>query len=147
MVSEAAVNAAESEDVLLPLATLTTPGVGGAPFFRVYRIRWAMLQQGLHQRHQGKSQAELRRIVRHERMVELAMEGLRFFDLRRWKIAADVMQGPVPGLRCIQSGETEVRTLNYGGVVRSFDPNRDYLWPIPQQETVLNPNLVQNRGH
>jgi starch-binding outer membrane protein, SusD/RagB family len=96
---------------------------------------------------QGKSRDELRRIVRNERRVELAMEGLRFFDLRRWRIAHEVMQGPIPGLRYVGSGETEVKTLNYGGVVRSFNPDRDYLWPIPQQEIVLNSNLTQNPGY
>jgi hypothetical protein len=95
----------------------------------------------------GKSQAELRRIVRHERMVELAMEGLRFFDLRRWKTAHEVMQGPIPGMRYIRKGEGEVSTLTYGGVVRSFNPQRDYLWPLPSQEVVLNPKLTQNPGY
>lgn len=95
----------------------------------------------------GKSRAELRRIVRNERLVELGMEGLRFFDLRRWKTAHEVMQGPIPGMRYIRSGETQVKTLNYGGVVRSFNTSRDYLWPLPQQELVLNPNLSQNPGY
>lgn len=95
----------------------------------------------------GKNQAELREIVRHERMVELALEGLRFFDLRRWRTAEDVMQGPIRGMRYIRSGESEVRTLTYGGIVRFFDPERDYLWPIPHQEITLNPNLVQNKGY
>lgn len=95
----------------------------------------------------GKSPAELREIVRRERMVELAMEGLRFFDLRRWRIAHEVMPGPIPGMRYIRSGEDEIRTVTYGGVVRAFEEGRDYLWPIPQQERVLNPNLTQNPGY
>lgn len=95
----------------------------------------------------GKSQEEMREIVRRERTVELAMEGLRFFDIRRWRTAHEVMPGPIPGMRYIRSGETEVRTLTYGGVVRAFNPDRDYLWPIPQQERVLNPNLTQNPGY
>lgn len=95
----------------------------------------------------GRSQAELRDIVRHERMVELAMEGLRFFDLRRWRLAHEVMIGPIPGMRYIRSGGAEVSTLAYGGVVRSFNADRDYLWPLPQQELVLNPNLTQNPGY
>ena len=36
---------------------------------------------------------------------------------------------------------------NYEGievVKRSFNPKRDYLWPIPYNQTVLNPNLEQN---
>lgn len=95
----------------------------------------------------GKSQAQLREIVRRERMVELAMEGLRFFDLRRWRTAEAVMQGPVPGFSYIRKGESQVSTLSYGGVVRSFNPARDYLWPLPAQEVVLNPKLTQNPGY
>ena len=95
----------------------------------------------------GKTQAEMRRIVRQERMVELAMEGLRFFDLRRWRTAHEVMRGPIPGLRYIRAGASQVSTLSYGGVIRSFNPSRDYLWPLPSQELVLNPNLTQNPGY
>lgn len=95
----------------------------------------------------GKSQAELRKIVRHERTVELALEGFRFFDLRRWKAAEVVMRGPIAGMRYIRSGGSTADTLFYGGVVRSFDPASDYLWPIPQQEIVLNSNLTQNPGY
>ena len=31
--------------------------------------------------------------------------------------------------------------------VRSFNPARDYLWPIPDIEIITNPNLVQNPGY
>lgn len=55
----------------------------------------------------GKSQDELRQIVRHERMVELAFEGQRFFDIRRWKTAEDVMQGPILGARFVQDNFAE----------------------------------------
>src|SRR5690606_23573534 len=42
-------------------------------------------------------QAELREIVRRERKVELADEGFRLFDIRRWKIAEHVMPGTLVG--------------------------------------------------
>lgn len=90
----------------------------------------------------GKTQPQLREIVRHERMVELAMEGLRFFDIRRWKTAENLMQGPVPGIRYIPKGGSTVQLYAYGAVVRYFDPARDYLFPIPQHELILNPNLA-----
>lgn len=91
-----------------------------------------------------KTQPQMREIVRHERMVELALEGLRFFDIRRWKTAEDLMQGPIPGMTYIRKGQTEVDTLVYTGVVRFFDEERDYLFPIPQQEVLLNDNFDQN---
>lgn len=51
----------------------------------------------------GQSQDELREIVRHERKVELAFEGLRYFDIRRWEIAPDVMNGPMRGITSVQN--------------------------------------------
>src|SRR5690606_32181781 len=43
------------------------------------------------------NQSELRELVRREIRVELAGEGRRFFDIVRWNIAKDVMNGPVYG--------------------------------------------------
>jgi starch-binding outer membrane protein, SusD/RagB family len=96
---------------------------------------------------EGLSQEELREIVRNERMVEFGMEGLRFWDIRRWRIAEDVMQGNIPGMRYIESGGSEIQTFTFGGTTRAFNPNRDYLFPIPAQELVINQNLTQNPGY
>jgi hypothetical protein len=43
----------------------------------------------------GKTQAELRTIIRMERTSEFALEGLRLYDIRRWKIAEQVLNGPL----------------------------------------------------
>lgn len=98
----------------------------------------------------GLDTAELVEIVRHERLVELALEGLRFFDLRRWRTAEEV-EGPIPGMHYIPVGEptelSNIETLIYGGTIKAFDPNRDYLFPIPQQEMLLLPNFEQNPGY
>ena len=98
----------------------------------------------------GKSAAELLEIVRHERMVELALEGLRFFDLRRWK-TAEFVEGPIPGMHYIPVGEptelSNIETLIFLGTIKSFDPARDYLFPIPQQERLLVPGLTQNPNY
>lgn len=92
----------------------------------------------------GKTQAELRGIVRKERMVEFAFEGLRFFDIRRWKIAEQVMPGKVFGLTYKDTGGNLV-TVEVPGWTQVWD-NKNYLWPIPQKEIELNPNLTQNQG-
>lgn len=92
----------------------------------------------------GKSQAELREILRRERRVEFASEEQRLFDIRRWGIAEDVMPGNVYGI--LNYWDTDRN--DYGEHVfienRIFKPDRDYLWPIPQSEMDLNENLVQN---
>lgn len=90
------------------------------------------------------NQEELRGIIRKERTVELAFEGLRLFDIRRWRIAEDVMPGIPKGMTYLEGGE--IKQVELPGFERSFDPNRDYLWPIPQRERELNPNLTQNPG-
>ncbi|WP_170864250.1 RagB/SusD family nutrient uptake outer membrane protein [Fodinibius roseus] len=95
----------------------------------------------------GQSQEEMREIVRNERMVELAMEGLRYWDVIRWRIAEDVLQGNVPGMDYIPVGETEPVQFVSGIINRHFDPDRHYLWPIPEQELTINSNLTQNPGY
>src|SRR5690606_29616379 len=92
----------------------------------------------------GKSQEELREIVRQERLVELAFEGLRFFDIRRWRIAENIMVGKVYGLT-YEDDNGDLVTVEVPGFIRFWD-NRNYLWPIPQKEIELNSNLIQNTG-
>ena len=92
---------------------------------------------------QPETQTDLRTTVRNERMVELAFEGQRFFDIRRWGIVADVFNVPIAGLTYVNNGQLE--TIVEPGVVRDFQ-QRDYLWPIPQAEMDLNKNLKQNPG-
>lgn len=110
----------------------------------------------------GKTQAELRSIVRKERKVEFAGEGLRYFDILRWGIAEQVLNGPcygrIPtGLLASAPAIDENGTPDYSGVsnhaqmrvvqVRSFDKGKNYLWPIPGIELETNKNLTQNTGY
>jgi hypothetical protein len=109
----------------------------------------------------SKSQQELRRIVRHERRIEFAFEGLRFFEIRRWEIADEVMDGPVvgrpkEGYSTMGIPEFDTHGIpNYSAYIkemrvideRQFDPDRDYLWPVPQGEMDVNPQLEQNPGY
>src|SRR5690625_4908761 len=82
----------------------------------------------------GLSQEEMREVIRHERRIELAMEGKYYFDILRWGIAEDVLNQPV------HQSDGSVRQN------RSFNPERDYLFAIPAREIDLNPNLEQNPG-
>jgi hypothetical protein len=83
--------------------------------------------------------------VRHERRIELALEGLRLFDIRRWRIAEQVMPGTTSGIDYIDVADSMRKTIP--GENRSFITTRDYLWPIPSRELDLNPNLRQNPGY
>jgi len=91
----------------------------------------------------GKSKEQLRTIVRRERRVELAFEGLRLMDIRRWKIAENVMPGVPEGLTYTDPNSGEEVTLSWGE--RTFNPNKHYLWPIPQTEIDIS-HLEQNPG-
>lgn len=81
------------------------------------------------------TQEAFREVLRRERRVEFAGEGLYYKDIIRWRTAEIEMNEP--GLD------------EDGNVVenRSFNPQRDYLWPIPDVEILLNPNLEQNPGY
>lgn len=82
-----------------------------------------------------RTKEELREIIRHERRIELAGEGLYYNDIRRWKTAEVVLNAPI---YTYDGSQIEVRT---------FDPARDYFWPIPLTETDLNPALEQNPNY
>lgn len=84
------------------------------------------------------SQAKMREFIRRERQIELAFEGQRFYDIRRWKIGEQVLNGTVYGAIDPSTGKPVVVEQ------RKFDPSRDYLWPIPIIEINANKNMVQN---
>lgn len=94
---------------------------------------------------------KMRTLVRRERRVELALEGLRWYDVQRWKIGTDVRSGSVYGARLgTVDAATGKLTLSGDHIKveqRSFVPGRDYLWPVPQKERDINKNLSQNPGY
>lgn len=92
---------------------------------------------------------KLREIVRHERRIELAYEGIRFWDLLRWNIAHEVLVGEIWGAPYPNSALYATSTKNvdptgncrwYVGR-RDFRNPQDYTWPVPQSEQNINPNL------
>ena len=89
------------------------------------------------------SREEMRDIVRHERMVELAFEGLRYIDIRRWKIAENVIPGKLYGMTYTDDSGT-LQTIQIQSFEKTFDKSRDYLWPVPQKERDINSALTQN---
>lgn len=79
---------------------------------------------------------------RRERMVELAFEGHRFWDVRRWKLG-DKFFAQV-GAAELQSAGGEV-ILSRKSISRKWE-DKYYLYPIPQSEIQKNHNLEQNPG-
>lgn len=119
------------------------------------------------------NQSELRIIIRRERKVELANEGFRLFDIRRWRIAEKVMPVTLYGRILNTVNATGIPDIDddcfvsYAGIEsqydlntdarfpnaqnRQFNASRDYLCPIPQQEIDtyegLGGTLKQNPGY
>ena len=78
----------------------------------------------------------------NERMVELAFEGHRFYDLRRWK-EGDKLKS-ITEMKLTKNGDGTI-TYTRHTVNRTWD-DKMYFFPIPQSERMKNPNLVQNAG-
>lgn len=78
----------------------------------------------------GLTKDQLRDRIFNERRVETALEGIRYFDLKRWKLAKTIIP----------------QIVNPGGVVRKFE-DKNYLWPFPQSEIDIDSDLKQNPGY
>lgn len=78
------------------------------------------------------NQDDLRKAIRHERRVELAMEGHRWFDITRWGIAKETMD-------TYMAGETKEAKDLYG----TFQKGKHELFPIPSKEIDLS-GIEQN---
>jgi hypothetical protein len=91
----------------------------------------------------GLTQTQMRDKIRHERRVEFAFEEHRFWDIRRWKIAATVLNGTLHGVQgTIAAGVVTYKTVD--AATTKFDPNKGYLFPIPLNEVISNKSMVQN---
>ncbi|RYU97043.1 RagB/SusD family nutrient uptake outer membrane protein [Emticicia agri] len=96
---------------------------------------------------------DMREELRRERRVELAQEGFRYWDLIRWKTAEIELPKPVLGNFFFKDEFGTATTVNLtpenfilvqNASFRKFDPEKDYLWPLPINEISLNGNLKQN---
>jgi hypothetical protein len=96
----------------------------------------------------GKSsftKEEMREIIRQERTIELAYEGHRTWDIRRWKLGDQYFNTPVKGLNISASApEDFYKVINAEN--RVFETPASYLFPIRISELEINQSLVQNPG-
>lgn len=94
----------------------------------------------------GLSQTEFREALQRERRVEFFFEAKRFFDLQRWGILIETIQGMVPN----PSGSAVAMQSNPQIDLKKANiQQKHYLWPIPQSALDLNPGLngEQNPGY
>ena len=90
----------------------------------------------------GLSKEQMRTAIQLERRLELAYEGHRFFDVRRWLIAEQTENLQMHGME-VKRGITTV-TYNVFNVRKHNFSKAMYLWPIPLKEIAKSPELVQN---
>ena len=90
------------------------------------------------------TQEGLREIIHRERTIELALEGKRFWDLRRWKKAHLELNNPIEGWDVIE--RTAEGFYRKTTIFNQTFRQRDYLWPLHEQTLLRNKNLVQNPG-
>lgn len=101
----------------------------------------------------GLSQAEMRDAIRHERRVEFCYENKRFIDIIRWRIAHDVLNKPLHGMKISNtvpannSGVWKYEPVTLGGDRGHKFAMKQYLHPIPQPVIAQNTKLVQNPGY
>jgi starch-binding outer membrane protein, SusD/RagB family len=120
------------------------------------------------------NQTALRKIIKMERRMEFAFEGVRYSDIIRWGIAEKVLNQDIYGM--LDPAELKAKVVNAGlwffpmtpeidedGIadlspmfeqglvkrlaIRRFEAPRQYLWPIPSKEILINSNLKQNLGY
>ena len=95
------------------------------------------------------SQEALRKILRHERRVELFLEGMRYVDMLRWKdesLVHDVYgynRTKLPDPSSPSTWQFEKVTV----ATREFDSAKGWLWPIPLTDMQNNDQLTQNPGY
>lgn len=86
----------------------------------------------------------MRDIIRQERMIELAFEGQRYWDIRRWMLAEEYFNRPIRGWNANGSGD-----LDYYNVTTIYPMRfsaKDYFWPLRQASLDSNHKLVQSPG-
>lgn len=113
---------------------------------------------------------DMREEIRRERTIELALEGFRYDDLRRWKTAEYEIPTDVKGIKIVGTpwanpivvegqdrnpytdASWQNRTDANGFIIvenasgRSFNAAKHYLMPLPTKEIMINPALKQNPG-
>ncbi len=90
------------------------------------------------------TQDGMREIIRMERGSELALEANRYFDIRRWKLGESEYNKVVQGWNI--EGENIEEYYIVTPLYQMHFSQKDYLWPIKQNDILINSNLIQNVG-
>ena len=93
----------------------------------------------------GLTTDQMRTYIQNERRVELAYEGHRFFDVRRWVIADQTENLVAKGMEVDRTNG--IPTYKIFDVRTHVFNTKMYLWPFPQTEIGKGAGLIQNPGY
>ena len=85
------------------------------------------------------TQTDFRLQLRQERVLELAGETQRFWDMKRYGILDASLAGP-------DAGKKPANVSDFDTDFSTFQKGKSELYPLPLYETDANPNLKQNPG-
>lgn len=124
-----------------------------APNGEVYKyVNMIRERAGIPDLKEGLTKDEMRAAIQHERRVEFNCEGIRIQDLRRWKLADKFLNVKLYGMNHDGSEESDDTNNPQAFYKRTFYKERFYnkrmnVWPVPQAQMDINPNLVQAPGY
>ena len=91
------------------------------------------------------SQDEMREAIRLERRIELAVEGHRFFDVRRWMIAEETENKMMHGVKVERNEDKSNPEYFFNIPVRQHTFRKQYyFWPLPDKEVKKAKDMPQN---
>ncbi|HEY1200526.1 MAG TPA: RagB/SusD family nutrient uptake outer membrane protein [Niastella sp.] len=129
-------------EVVLNFAEATNEAFG--PTAEVYQSMEAIRQRaGLRpwQLPPGLNRDQMRAFIQKERRLELAFEGFRFWDVRRWMLAEQTENQLMHGMEVNRGPSVVYKPFN----VRKHNFTKAmYLWPLPLSEIAKSPELLQN---
>ena len=101
---------------------------------------------------EGLNKEEMRAAIQQERRVEFNCEGVRFHDIRRWKLGEKYLGGKLYGMNHDGSERSDDDSNPKAFYKRTFYKSRTfnkrmYLWPVPQKQMDINPKLRQAPGY
>ena len=91
------------------------------------------------------TKAGMREIIHQERQIELALEGQQYHDLRRWKKATAELSKPVQGWNVNGLQVEEYYNVRVLYTPKAFS-NKNYLWPVKENDLQIDDKLIQTYG-
>jgi hypothetical protein len=121
----------------------------GGPTYKIggYDALWAMnavrARAQMPQVDSDITKNELRELIRLERRIELAFEEHRYWDIRRWKIAAS-LKSNIDGMEIVKNPDGSFTYNRKSAIEQRVFERKHYFYPIPQTERNRNSKLLQN---